>query len=52
MTNRPDERRAFEEHTGAKAGRFDGVARDYSMEDVKSCLGQYRSNTPWPGMCK
>jgi isocitrate lyase len=39
MTNRPDERRAFEEHTGAKAGRFYGVARDYSMKDVKKLSG-------------
>ena len=39
MTNSTDERRAFEEHTGAEAGRFDGVARDYSMEDVKKLSG-------------
>ncbi len=39
MTERPDERRAFEKHTGAVAGRFGGVARDYSIKDVKTLSG-------------
>jgi hypothetical protein len=40
----------FEQLVDAPEGRFEGIERDYSVEDVKNSVARFRSNIHWPAV--